>query len=298
LLLIAGGDRDPNIGSILNRMHERGLEGEALLVGAGAHPAVTWDFQEDRLLLDGRDTRPTAAFLRYDVFTSLADPRPQTGYRAQTWYTTLHGWLLAHPVRVMNRQYGGQMNKPFMLQRAREAGLEIPHTLVTNELDRLEKEAAGEERIVKPVTGGGYTQMLSAVLEGTERRDGKSAAPAIVQRRLVAPEIRVYAVGDASCRRFEAFHVRSEQLDYRVDKTTEVVHLPLSDVAPEVTAGLGRLMDDLEMDYGAADFKTDPETGRLVFLEVNSSPMFVAFDAVSGHAVSDSILDYLLRDSA
>ncbi len=298
MLLIAGGDRDPNIGSILERARERGIAAEALLVGAGANPAITWDFQEDRLRVDGRDTRPTAAFLRYDVFTNLADPRPQTGYRAQTWYTTLYGWLLAHPVRIMNRRYGGQMNKPFMLQRAREAGLEIPHTLVTNELDRLEKEAAGEERIVKPVTGGGYTQMLSAVLESTERRVGKSAAPAIVQRRLLSPEIRVYAVGDAAGRRFEAFHVRSEQLDYRVDKSTEVVHLPLTDVAPEVTAGLGRLMDDLEMDYGAADFKTDPETGRLVFLEVNSSPMFVAFDGVSGHAVSDAILDYLLRDEA
>lgn len=294
MLLIAGGDRDPNIGSLLERMRQRGIEGEALLVGAGSNPGITWDFPNDRLLVDGRELRPTAAFIRYDVFTNMADPRPQTGYRAQTWYTTLHGWLLAHPVRLLNRRYGGQMNKPFMLQRAREAGLEIPHTLVTNELDALERDAAGEERIVKPVTGGGYTQMLSEVLEKTERREGKSAAPAIVQRRLVAPEVRVYAVGAGERRRFEAFHVRSEQLDYRVDDATEVIHLPLSDIAPEVTSGLGRLMDELEMDYGAADFKTHPETGRLVFLEINSSPMFVAFDGVSGHAVSDAILDALL----
>jgi hypothetical protein len=293
VLLIAGGDRDPNIGSIMGRMRERGIEGEVLLVGAGSHPGITWDFPNDRLLVDGREVNADAAFIRYDVFTGMADPRPQVNYRAQTWYTTLHGWLLAHPMRVLNRRYGGQTNKPFMLQRARVAGLRIPHTLVTNELDALERDAAGEERIVKPVTGGGYTQMLSVVLANTERREGKSAAPAIVQRRLVAPEIRVYGVGDAARRRFEAFHVRSEQLDYRVDDATEVVHLPLSDVAPEVLAGLGALMDDLEMDYGAADFKTDPETGRLVFLEINSSPMFVAFDRVSGHAVSDAILDYL-----
>lgn len=295
MLLIAGGDRDPNIGSILARMRERGMEGEALLVGAGAHPAITWDFHSDRLQVDGRDVRPSAAFLRYDVFTSMADPRPQTSQRAQAWYTTLHGWLLAHPVRMLNRRYGGQMNKPFMLHRAAQAGLEIPRTLLTNELDRLEREAPGDHHIVKPVAGGSYTQLLSAVLERTERRDGRSAAPALVQRRLVQPEIRVYAVGDAASRRFEAFHVRSEQLDYREDKSTEVIHLPLADVAPEVLSGLGRLMDGLEMDYGAADFKTDPETGRLAFLEVNSSPMFVAFDAASGNAVSDAILDYVTR---
>ncbi len=37
-------------------------------------------------------------------------------------------------------------------------------------------------------------------------------------------------------------------------------------------------MAELQMDYGAADFKTDPETGELVFLELNSSPMFARFD--------------------
>jgi D-alanine-D-alanine ligase-like ATP-grasp enzyme len=36
------------------------------------------------------------------------------------------------------------------------------------------------------------------------------------------------------------------------------------------------------MDFGAADFKTDPDTGQLVFLELNTSPMFARFDLVSG----------------
>jgi D-alanine-D-alanine ligase-like ATP-grasp enzyme len=37
-------------------------------------------------------------------------------------------------------------------------------------------------------------------------------------------------------------------------------------------------MKKLQMDFGAADFKTDPETGRLTFLELNTSPMFARFD--------------------
>ncbi len=65
---------------------------------------------------------------------------------------------------------------------------------------------------------------------------------------------------------------------------------------PALIEGLDRLMETLGMTYGAADFKTDPETGGLNFLEINSSPMFVAFDNASGHAVSDAILDFLLGE--
>ena len=52
-------------------------------------------------------------------------------------------------------------------------------------------------------------------------------------------------------------------------------------------------MDALNLDFGAADFKTSPDTGRYLFLEVNSSPMFAAFDAVSDGAVSKAILDWM-----
>ncbi|HET7233118.1 MAG TPA: hypothetical protein VFJ16_24120, partial [Longimicrobium sp.] len=147
--------------------------------------------------------------------------------------------------------------------------------------------------IAKPVPGGGFAQDVAELLAKTPRREGRSAAPAFVQRRMLAPEVRVYGVGRGSTRRYIPFRVESDALDYRADAESRVVHLPLEEVDAEAVAGLGRLMDELEMDYGAADFKTCPETGRLVFLEINSGPMFSAFDEVSGWAVSDAILDYL-----
>jgi glutathione synthase/RimK-type ligase-like ATP-grasp enzyme len=290
VILIAGGEADFNITSILRRMEERGMAGERLLVGPGSNPGLTWDFQTGRLTVDGRETAPEAVFIRYDVFTHMADPRPATAFRAQAWFNTLHGWMLAHDgVRMLNRRYRGQANKPYMLDLARRVGLPIPSTLITNELDALDALAAGAPMIAKPVPGGGYTQLLEKMLADTERRDGRSAAPGIVQQRLVAPEVRIYGVGG----RFIAFHVQSEALDYRADDATRVVHLPIDTIDPELIAALGRLMDALEMDYGASDFKTDPDTGQLRFLEINSSPMFAAFDAASGFAVSDAILDYL-----
>jgi glutathione synthase/RimK-type ligase-like ATP-grasp enzyme len=291
-VLIAGGETDPNIRSLLRRARERELPVLELLAGPDRNPALTWDVQADTLVVDGREVRPSSGFMRYDVFHAMADRRPAVGFRAQAWYTTLNGWLLAHDeVRMMNRGYAGQTNKPFMLRVAAGCGLRIPRTLLTNELDALEGMEGAAEMIAKPVPGGGHTRLLGDLLRTSARRDGKSAAPAIVQQRLVAPEIRIYGVGG----RFIPFHVISDQLDYREDRSTRVEPRPLESIDPALIASLARLMDRLGMEYGASDFKTDPETGELVFLEINSGPMFAAFDRASGYAVSDGILDYLTR---
>ena len=54
-------------------------------------------------------------------------------------------------------------------------------------------------------------------------------------------------------------------------------------------------MDHLAMNFGAADFKTCPETGELIFLELNSAPMFSAFDKIAGGAVVGSLVSFLIN---
>ncbi len=291
-LLVAGGETDPNLLSLLRRAREREIPVLPLLTGPDRTPSLTWDVQADALVVDGREVRPGAGFMRYDVFQAMADRRPEVSFRAQAWHTTLHGWMLAHDdVRMMNRRYAGQVNKPFMLSLAASCGLRIPRTRITNHLDDLERLPDAAQLIAKPVPGGGYTRMVGELLATTGRRGGRSAAPAFVQQRLVAPEVRIYGVGG----RFIPFDVISDQLDYRADGGARVEPRPLHGVDAALIASLARLMDRLGMEYGAADFKTDAQTGELVFLEINSGPMFVAFDRASGYAVSDAILDYLTR---
>src|SRR5688500_14066772 len=103
MLYLCGGELDPNVAHLRNTLRRRRQAVRTLLVGAGSHPALHWDLQRDRLEIDGRGARPTAVFLRYDVFSSLADGRSETAYRAHCWYAALEGWLLAHPaVRMLN----------------------------------------------------------------------------------------------------------------------------------------------------------------------------------------------------
>jgi hypothetical protein len=287
MILVAGGDADPNIALLAGRLAERGTPHRVLRVGAASWPRLDWRLADDRLAVDGVEVRPSALFLRHDVFAHLADRQPASWMRASRWYQTLMSWALAHEeVAFLNRGYGTRHgSKPYILHLARRLGLATPESLVTNDLAALDA-ADGEAWVAKPVTGGEYTRLLAEARADEAWRRRCAAAPAIVQRRLVAPELRLYRVGG----RWFAFSLRSEALDYRA---TAEVAIEATPAPGDLTAPLGRLMDRLGLEFGAADFKACPETGRPLFLEVNSAPMFVAFDRAAGGALADAVLDWL-----
>jgi hypothetical protein len=181
-LLIVGGDADPNITALLSAADRDGVSYRKLLVGKLTHPALTWDIVADTLLLDGEPVECDAAFVRYDVFTALHDGRTSSQYRALAWHTAVTGWLAAHPeIFIFNRRNLNQVtNKPLVLKLARECGLAIPQTLITNDRERLEGFLSDASGVVKPINGGGYCEPLAEVLERTPVKDGRVAAPAIV----------------------------------------------------------------------------------------------------------------------
>jgi hypothetical protein len=287
MIIIAGGDADPNIALLAGRLAARYMPHLMLCVGTSSLPHLTWSLADDRLQVNGVEVRPSAFFLRHDVFTYLADRQPASWTRASRWYQTLMSWVLAHEdVAFLNRGHGTRYaSKPHILHLARRLGLATPESLVTNDLQVLEA-ADGAEWVIKPVNGGEYTRLLADARVDEAWRGRCAAAPAIIQHRLVGPELRIYRVGE----RWFAFSLQSEALDYRATADVVIGTLPAPD---SLTVPLGRLMDQLGLDFGAADFKACPETGRQLFLEVNSAPMFAAFDRVARGALSDAILDWL-----
>lgn len=292
MILVAGGETDPNVLAVWQRISERRLEGYPLLVGATRHPIISWDVENDELWIDGEVRRPSAVFIRHDVF-SLLDGRndPDAAYRAHAWFAVVIGWAVAHPeVRLLNRQRALWMtNKPRMLHEAKKSGLPIPRTLISNDVDCIERVANGVESVAKSVIDGSYCERLSDVLGRTETHEGRMAAPATIQAELVAPEVRVYAIAG----RFHAFSVESEALDYRTDSGVEVTPLNLDMLPSHILPGLTALMDSLGASFGAADFKTCERTGELLFLELNSAPMFSVFDKTCDGALINSIVDFL-----
>src|SRR5688572_763045 len=290
-LLVAGGDTDPNLAAILRCLENRGIEHEALLIGRYMHPRITWNLDTDQLLINGRERRPRAFFIRNDVFTGLATGRPETFQRAMAWYTTVSGWALSHrEVRILNRGSALHLtNKLQVLRLAQEVGFEIPSSVISNDFELLSLEMEKRQLVVKPVNGGDYTKELREALEVAPVLNSSLASPAIVQERLTPPEIRVYRIGQS----FFGYQLVADALDYRTTSDCQVVSLELSGLPEGLIDRLAALMDRLEMNFGAADFKASPETGRLLFLEINNSPMFAAFDTVSEGRLTNAMVDFL-----
>ena len=282
-----GGDADPNITALLAAAERCGVPCQKLLVGKTSHPSLTWDLSTGQLWLEGEPVQCSAAFVRHDVFTALQDSRPSSHYRALAWHTAVTGWLAAHSeIFIFNRRNLNQVtNKPLVLKLAQDCGLAIPETLITNDRERLTQYGEG---VVKPINGGGYCEPLVEVLERTPLKEGRAAAPAIIQQRLVPPEIRIYIVGN----QYFAFNVISPELDYRATQNCRVEFIEEFSNR-ELTDALGKLVTQLGLDFAAADFKTDAGTGRLLFLEVNTGPMFAAFNQASNGKLCDAMIEHL-----
>lgn len=290
-ILVAGGDTDPNLGALLMCLHNRGVAYEALLAGATSHPLITWDMDNDVLRINGQARCPAALFIRSDVFTGLAARRPEPFQRALAWFTAVTGWAFAHPeVRILNRASALNVtNKLQVLYMARQVGFDIPSTLISNDYELLRSEMSKRELVVKPVNGGDFTRELKDVMPNVTIQNGSLASPAIIQGRLVPPEIRVYRINE----RYFPYQLVADVLDYRSTSECQIIPLDEADLPSGLTEHLGELMNRLQMDFGAADFKACPDTGRLQFLEINNGPMFAAFDAASGGRLTNAIADFL-----
>ncbi len=285
--LIAGGASDPNIVALLHALRRRGAAAQRVLVG-GEVPSVVWEPIGGALVVDGIPRTPRAIFLRHDVFGPMCGSDRRLAASAAAWTAALVGWLLANPsVRTPNRSMWSSVNsKPAALVLAHQVGLRTPATVVTNDRAAAGAFLDGRDKIAKPVAGGGLTRSLDDAIAMASRSDGPCAAPALIQERLAAPEVRVYVIGD----RTFAFEVRSPHLDYRASDDTEVVAL---DATPdEVAAPLVRVAAAMGLEFCAADFKTACD-GALCFLELDTSPMFARFDQAAGGRLCDALVDWL-----
>jgi glutathione synthase/RimK-type ligase-like ATP-grasp enzyme len=197
-------------------------------------------------------------------------------------------------------------HKQLQLRLARESGLEVPRTLITN-------DAAAVRDFAASCPGPIVTKMMSsfAVYDagGRERvvftnevtpadladLDGLRLCPMTFQERVEkAAELRVTVVG----RKVFTASVNSQASplaadDWRRDGLGLVESWEADELPRGVEEALLRLMDAFGLNYGAADFIRTPD-GRHVFLEVNPSGEFFWLERRPGLPISAAIADLLL----
>lgn len=279
MILVAGGQLDPNIGALLRRMLWRKTVFADLLVGPELLTRIFFDLGAASLEIDGRVLVPTSCFVRHDVFGQQAK-KPMSGAAALGWFYAMRGWALSRDdIRLFNRfTAAGEGSKLQHLVHARKCGFAVPPTVVSNAVgQRLQGDWTW---ISKPVGGGQYTAAWYG--QGTE---DSLDMPAIFQRRMLRPELRVYRIGDE----LFGFSIECDDLDYRNSAKVNIAATGFDDADSRFMS----FCSALGLDFAAADFMRDPETGELVFLEINTQPMFVAFDRLVDGRMCDAIIDWL-----
>jgi hypothetical protein len=276
MLLIVGGKGDHNIRRLAEAAAWRGAAYRLVHTDADPPPVVSWQPGSSDITVNGEifSACGTSLFIRYDVFGAS----PEAAKSA--YYDAFKGWADAYPeVGLLNRRNETlEVSKPRALVLAKEAGFETPQTFISSDFNRFADKDAW---IAKPVSGGDYARPLGELPEQPDR-------PYIVQEKLVYPELRLFRAG----KHYFAFEIDSKLLDYRIDKDFTLREVP---PPPALQAALERLTERLGLDYAAADLKTDPRTGKLLFMEVNTMPMFTGYDNAAQGRLSDAIFLELRR---
>lgn len=176
-------------------------------------------------------------------------------------------------------------NKAVQLLFAREAGLAVPSTLISNDPGEVERFVArhGGRAIMKPFfqelwedEGGRALQLASVVTIDQVRgnADAISLCPNIYQNVVPkACELRVVVMGDdLHVARIDSQANEGTRVDWRAD--TDSCAISPDTMPPEVADRIRAFMRLCGIEFGSLDIVVTPE-GEYVFLEINEQGQFL-----------------------
>jgi glutathione synthase/RimK-type ligase-like ATP-grasp enzyme len=212
--------------------------------------------------------------------------------------TAFHGLYQALDARWVNApaRDAQAAHKPYQLALAQSLGLDIPITMITNNVEdartfwrQHEGEVIYKQFIALPDTWR-ETRRLKPVDEALA--DSIAFAPVIFQKHVPAvADIRVTAVGGE----FFAAATDVRNADYPQDVRMNLDAIYTAhELPPETTTKLGALMERLGLVYGAIDLRLTPE-GRYVFLEINPAGQFLYIERATGQPIAAALANVLME---
>ncbi|WNG24570.1 MvdC family ATP-grasp ribosomal peptide maturase [Cystobacter fuscus] len=199
-------------------------------------------------------------------------------------------------------------NKLLQLRLARAHGLEIPRTLVTNDAGRVRSwfHEVGGRVVAKMLTplsqsmSGGQPFVYTTAIgpEHLDELDGLRLSPMVFQERIdKSHELRVAVVGERCfVGAIDASRSVEGQVDWRRSRPDEC-SWAVGQLPEEIARRLVRLVAELGLVYGAADFIVTPE-GRYVFLEVNPGGEWGMLERELGLPIAAALADALVSEGS
>jgi len=225
------------------------------------------------------------------------------------WF--LRGALLAREVRWMSYPpaVAAAEAKLFQLMVARNLGLTVPRTLVTNDPTDARKFCIeqGGSIIAKAVRVGYVDDSASGMAifsnlvtldELAANADDLRLAPVIFQQFIdKVYDLRITIVGDRIfSARIDSQAIESAKIDWRRSETDNLPHA-IANLPDDVSQGCLALLKRLGLTFGAIDMVVDRE-GRHYFLEVNPSGQWAWLQDRLRFDIAGAIADWLIGASA
>jgi len=306
---IFGSDDDPQCHAVAREVRALGAE-DVLLDCDALEQGLPVSMLDGRVTWRGVDAEDLEGFYLRSVPQAYAPAVERDGELVlyEDWFERyMHArerasfvvaWLLALQERGCRLVNGPQaasvlQYKPFQLHALRRVGATVPRTLISNDPAAVRAfHAELREVIFKPVTGGAVTRRLDA--EALERLADVAVAPVIFQQRIEGDDLRVMLAGDEVVSSV-AIRTPSQHLDFRDDPvyarggaTYEEAPLP-----PEVIEQCRAAARLCGLAFAGLDLKRT-RAGEYVFLELNSSPLYLDVELKLGHPISRAIAELVL----
>ena len=198
--------------------------------------------------------------MRYNVFEE------STWHKYNNFYL-LKNYILTNNVKAYNRKHrSSEVEKLYNLHLAKNYNLNIPKTFCGI-------ESKDTDTIVKPIMGGAHAS------EGN-----KAIYPAIIQKKIVGINKRLFIIKNKTF----CFDIITHALDYRDDINAT---LKLGNMNKDTINNSKKLAKKLELNFCALDFIND--NNKDWFLEINTMPMFSAFNIKTNNKLAKTIHEEL-----
>jgi glutathione synthase/RimK-type ligase-like ATP-grasp enzyme len=188
--------------------------------------------------------------------------------------------------------------KVYQLQVARQIGMPLPETLVTNDPERARQFIYQHEKVICKAFSATQTHWRETRLVTDQELaniDAVRFAPVIFQRYVEAVyDLRITVIGNQI---FPAA-IHSQQTEYKIDCRMDIGSAKIEPVTlpPQVMAQLRCLMKKLGLVYGAIDMRLQPD-GTYVFLEINPAGQFLFIEAETRQPMARALAETLADPS-
>jgi glutathione synthase/RimK-type ligase-like ATP-grasp enzyme len=212
----------------------------------------------------------------------------------QGLYQALDAFWINEPARDACASH-----KPYQLALAQEIGLDIPPTLMTNDVDeakafwrRREGDVIYKQFLALPAA---WRETRRLKPEDEAHADAIAHAPVIFQKHVPAvADLRVTAIAGELFP--AATDMRNAEYPQDVRFNLAAKYEP-HDLPPKIAAKLLELMRRLGLAYGAIDLRLTPE-GQYVFLEINPAGQFLYIEYATGQPIAAALAKALLEKAS